>query len=102
MMILGFEAFNMAETLTATEVARRFADVLNRVAYRRESFVVVRGKRPLAELRPLPVGMRLADLPAVVAGVPRLRPDEADAFADDLDAARATVLPLDPADAWAS
>ena len=74
----------MPNTLTATEVARGFAEVLNRVVYRRESFVIVRGQR---ELRPLPMATRLADLPAPFAALPRL--DDADAFAADLDAARA-------------
>ena len=101
-MITGTEVFAVPESLTATEVARRFADVLNRVAYRRESFVVVRGKRPIAELRPLPVGTRLADVPAVLAALPRLEPAEADAFAADLDAARAELASLEATDPWAS
>lgn len=90
----------MPDTLTATEVARRFADVLNRVAYRRESFVIVRGQRPVAELRPVPSGTRLADLPALLASLPRL--DDADAFAADLDAARAGLASQEPTDPWAS
>jgi antitoxin (DNA-binding transcriptional repressor) of toxin-antitoxin stability system len=101
-MSLRTEAISMPESLTATEVARRFADVLNRVAYRRESFVVVRGKRPLAELRPLPAGTRLTDLPAILAALPRLEPSEADAFAADLDAARAELMSLETHDPWAS
>ena len=40
--------------VTVTQVARNFAEYVNRVAYRRESFTLVRGKKPLAELRPLP------------------------------------------------
>ena len=90
----------MPESLTDTQLARQLADVLNRVAYRRESFVVVRGKRALAELRPLPEGTRLADLPAVLAALPRLQPEDAEAFATDLDAARAD-LPT-ARDPWAS
>jgi antitoxin (DNA-binding transcriptional repressor) of toxin-antitoxin stability system len=101
-MILGTEAIAMPESLTATEVARRFADVLNRVAYRRESFVVVRGKRPLAQLRPLPAGTRLADLPAILAALPRLEPSEADDFAADLDAARTDLASRETHDPWAS
>lgn len=90
----------MPETLTATEVARGFADVLNRVAYRRESFVIVRGQRPVAELRPVPASTRLADLPALLASLPRL--DDADAFAADLEAARAQLAAEEPTDPWAS
>jgi len=101
-MFIGTEVLAVPESLTATEVARRFADVLNRVAYRRESFVVVRGKRPLAEIRPLPAGTRLADVPAILAALPRLEPSDADAFAADLDAAHAELASLETTNAWAS
>ncbi len=101
-MFLGIEGRAVPESLTATEVARRLADLLDSVAYRRESFVVVRGKRPLAELRPLPAGTRLADLPAVLAELPGLEPSEADDFAADLDAARAELASLETRDPWAS
>jgi antitoxin (DNA-binding transcriptional repressor) of toxin-antitoxin stability system len=100
-LILRTEVSAVPETLTATEVARRFADVLSRVAYRRESFIVVRGQRPVAEIRPLPAGARLADLPALVASLPSLG-DDADAFAADLEAARAELATQEPLDPWAS
>jgi len=100
-MILRSEVHAVPESLTATQLARQLADVLSRVAYRREAFVVVRGKRRIAELRPLPVGTRLADLPAVLAALPRLQPAEADAFAADLDAARADLPELEARDPWA-
>ncbi len=92
----------MPESLTATQLARQLADVLNRVAYRRESFVVVRGRRPLAELRPLPMATRLADLPAVLAMLPRLQPEDADGLAADIDNARADRSAREAADPWAS
>ena len=81
----------MPESLTATQPARQLAAILNRVACRRESFVVIRGKRALAELRPLPAGTRLTDLPAVLAALPRLQPEDAETFATGLDAARADL-----------
>ncbi len=91
----------MAETLTVTEVVRHFADYVNRVAYRRESFVLVRGSRPVAELRPLPVGKRLGELPGLLASVPRLG-READDFAADLNAARAEMALREVVDPWQS
>jgi antitoxin (DNA-binding transcriptional repressor) of toxin-antitoxin stability system len=60
----------MSQTLSVTEVARHFAEYINRVAYRGECFVLMRGNKPIAELRPLPVGKRLAELPAVLASLP--------------------------------
>jgi hypothetical protein len=48
---------------TVTEVARNFSDYIGRVLFRRERFVLLRGNRPVAELRPVDVGVPLADLP---------------------------------------
>jgi len=62
----------MSEMLTVTEVVRHFAEYLNRVAYRRESFVLIRGNKAIAELRPLPTGKRLAG--AIRAAAPSRRP----------------------------
>lgn len=88
--------------VTVTQVARHFADYVNRVAYRRESFTLVRGKKPLAELRPLPVGKRLSELPALVASLPRLSAAEAADFADDLAAAQEALAQAEVRDAWQS
>ena len=88
--------------VTVTQVARHFADYVNRVAYRRESFTLVRGKKPLAELRPLPVGKRLSELPALFASLPRLTPSEAADFADDLSTAQAELAHAEVRDAWES
>jgi prevent-host-death family protein len=38
--------------VTATEAARKFSEILNRVAYKGESFVVERSGRPVCEIRP--------------------------------------------------
>lgn len=81
----------MAQILSVTELARHFAEYINRVAYRDECFVLVRGNKPMAELRPLPTGKRLAELPALLASLPHLSSVEATQFADDLTAARKTL-----------
>jgi prevent-host-death family protein len=82
--------------LSATDVARRFSDVLNRVAAG-EEIEIVRNGAPIAVLSP----PRARLLPAS-----RLRPLLAslppvdDAFADDLQKIRREVGP--PEDPWAS
>ena len=88
--------------MTVTQVARHFADYVNRVAYRRESFTLVRGKKPLAELRPLPAGKRLSELPALFASLPRLSSSEAADFAADLSSAQAELAHAEVRDAWQS
>ena len=86
--------------VTVTQVARNFAEYVNRVAYRRESFTLLRGKKPLAELRPLPTGTRLSELPGLLASLPRLTGAEADDLAADLDTARDELGAV--RDAWQS
>jgi len=92
----------MPEELTVTEVVRHFADYINRVAYRRESFVLMRGNRAVAELRPLPAGKRLGDLPALFASLPHLSAAEATAFDQDLAAARDALVGEEIRDPWQS
>ena len=90
----------MSHALSVTEVARHFADYINRVSYRRESFVLVRGRKPVAELRPLPSGSRLGDLPDLIASLPHL--DDDGAFARDLESAREELARAELASPWPS
>ena len=70
----------MVQTLSVTEVTRHFAEYINRVAYRGECFVLVRGNKPMAEL------------PALLASLPHLSSAEATQLADDITAARETLV----------
>ena len=89
----------MPEILTVTEVARKFADYINRVAYRGENFVLTRGNRPIAELRPVPAGRKLSELPTLFAALPHLSPDDAAVFAEDIETAREELAREDE-DPW--
>lgn len=92
----------MKYTATVTEVLRNFADYINRVAYRGERFVLVRGGKPVAELSPVPSGTRLGELPALLESLPRLSEAEAQDFADDLARARAELSTIAVRDQWES
>ena len=46
----------MESSISATDLARRLGDVLGRVRYRGESFIVVRNGEPIARLTPLATG----------------------------------------------
>lgn len=72
--------------VTVTQVARNFADYVNRVAYRGELFTLLRGNKRLAELRPLPASVRLSELLSLFASLPRLTEAEAGGLAADLEA----------------
>lgn len=69
--------------ISATELARRLSDILNRVRYRGEEFVVERGGEPVARIEPPgpPRTLTLAEFVDVLRSAPR--PDKG--FADDLE-----------------
>ncbi|MDE0033436.1 MAG: hypothetical protein OXU75_09915 [Deltaproteobacteria bacterium] len=92
----------MVQTLTVTEMARNFAEYINRVSYRGDCFVLVRGNKPVAELRPLPAGKQLSELPSLLATLPHLSPTEATELADDLETAREELARTEVRDPWAS
>jgi prevent-host-death family protein len=88
--------------VTVTEVFRNFSEYVNRVVYRGDRFTLTRGGKPVAELGPVPAGTRLGELPALLDALPRLSPEEAEAFAADLDRAREELEAEPPGSPWAS
>ena len=61
----------MKTRISATKVARHFSEVLNRVAYKGESFVVERNGRPICEISPSKVGVSTAELVKILKSGPR-------------------------------
>lgn len=76
--------YRASRRLTATEAVRNFSELLNRVRYRGESFVIERGGVPIGELGPAaPVRFTGADLLALLQSLPP--PD--DGYFDDVERA---------------
>jgi len=50
-----------AIALSVTDVARHFSEYINRVTYKGDRFVLVKGGREVAELKPVPKGRRLSE-----------------------------------------
>lgn len=91
---------NPTRTLSVTEAARRFADIVNRAFYRHETTVLVKNGVPVAYVAPMaPTGIPARELAHRWPLLPRLSPADAAAFADDVAAARAEMGA--PADPWA-
>lgn len=88
--------------LNVTEFVRNFAEYINRVAYRGERYVLIRGGREVAAVHPVPEGRTLADLPGLLAAIPRLSPDEAEELARDLERARRELADSESRDPWDS
>jgi antitoxin (DNA-binding transcriptional repressor) of toxin-antitoxin stability system len=92
----------MSKALTVTEAVRHFSDYVSRVAYRQESFLLYRGKKAVAELRPARKNVRLRDLSEILRTLPKLSPEEADSFLRDIEEARASLPKEALKDPWAS
>lgn len=75
----------MSSKVSATEAVRTFSDLLNRIRYRGEEFVVERGGEPICRMTPALAARRLTfrELVSILQDLP-----EADAgFASDVRAA---------------
>ena len=90
------------KALSVTEAVRHFSDYVSRVVYKHESFLLCRGKKAIAELRPIPSGRRLGDLPGLLASFPRLPDREADAFSHDVRRGRESLPREKLRDPWES
>lgn len=72
----------MKHRVTATEAAKKFSDILNRVAYKGDSFVVERGGKPICEITPArPAHFTGKDFVEMLKSAPP--PD--DAYFDDVE-----------------
>lgn len=88
------------QTITATEAARAFSKLLNRVRDERQSFVIVRGGERVARIDPAspptaPTGSELDRLLTDV--IPSLGTEEAECFRADILATRAQLAGLERA-----
>lgn len=86
--------------VSVTEVARHFSEYLNRVAFRGERFILTRGNKEIAELRPRRRGVLLSEIPAVLAAGPRLLPEEAETFGRDIAESRRRTRTLPVRKPW--
>ena len=98
-MIAGKANGKTARTITVTEMARKFADYINRVAYRGESFVLVKGNKAMAEIHPPRKRAKISDLANFFANGPYLHPDDVEQFAKDIEDARNSA-PVEDYDPW--
>jgi prevent-host-death family protein len=88
----------MEHRVSATELARRLGDVLARVRYRHDSFVVDRNGEPVARIAPIPQATVTTLHEAFSAWRATGPPDPP--FADDLERIGAADEP--PAHPWDS
>jgi prevent-host-death family protein len=85
-------------TISVTEAARNFADCVNRVHYRNQSFVLVKNGKPLARLIPENEKKCTGKQLAKILRKTRLSTENARLWRKDLIRARKTLKP--PVDKW--
>ena len=84
----------MDTVITATDLARSLSDILNRVRYKGETFVIQRKGEPIATLAPSgpKPGVTLGELAEALGKLTM----PGDGFADDLEAIQASQTKADP------
>lgn len=92
-----------AKRVTVTEAARNFSEILGRVRFKGERFILMKGGKPVAELGPTEAAapVRLEDLPAILQALPHLESEDADRFARGLESDRTAIGPV-PRAPWES
>lgn len=92
----------MGKTISATDAARKFSDLLNKVGFRGERYTIARGGKPIAHLTPAtsPVTRTLGELPDLLRKLPSLGKD-ASSFARDVSRGRRKAPGLPRRPPWA-
>jgi antitoxin (DNA-binding transcriptional repressor) of toxin-antitoxin stability system len=82
------------EEINATQAARHFSDLLNRVAYQGASFELTRGGCRIARLVPAgpPKRVEVSELNSIFAGIPSLE-DDAESFERDIADTQDALVP---------
>ena len=85
----------MKSTISATQAARSFSDLVNRVRYRGEEFIVERGGQAVCRIVPAgPPAFTALELAQLLRSLPR--PDDAYFTAVEEAARRQPALPKSP------
>jgi antitoxin (DNA-binding transcriptional repressor) of toxin-antitoxin stability system len=85
-------------TIPVAEAAKDFLRVLDAVERKGETAILVRDGKRVATLSPMPApALTCAELADRWPNLERLATDEATAFADDIEQARASLPPIPPA-----
>ena len=80
------------KVITVTEASRNFSEFINRVHYKGESALLLKGGRPMVKVTPARLARTGDELAAAWPSLPHLDPTEAEAYGHDLESAR-TALP---------
>ena len=92
----------MESTITVTEAARNFSDVINRVVYRGDTAILTRNGKAVARIVPeKSKGLAGTELAEILSKRVRMPREEADAFAKDIEEGRRLYNKPETRDLWA-
>ena len=74
----------ISRAISVTEANRHFSEYINRIVYKHERFILLKGKKAVAELKPLPMGRILSELPGLISTLPKLAEEEITSFTKDI------------------
>lgn len=83
----------MTVTISVTEAARNFSDLINRVNYQGQTFLLTRGGKVVARLTGPEKVITGAELARLWEQQPKLEPEDAELWEKQLAEDRASVLP---------
>ena len=92
----------MEKRISATRAVRDFSEVLNTIKFKGAHYIIERGGKPVASMKPFDdkvVLVTLGELKALLKKLPRLE-EELDAFAEDLEDAWNDQPLMQRADPW--
>ena len=92
----------MEKRITATQAVRDFSELLNRIRFNGDHYIIERSGKPVALMEPVKEPKkekRLKELKSLLKELPRLN-EELDAFADDLEAISNSHPPLPEESSW--
>ena len=82
-------------SLSVTEAARGFSDLINRIRYQGESVLLLKGGKPVARMVPVRAVCTGEDLAREWPSMSRLDPEDAAEFEAELSASRANLGALE-------
>lgn len=92
----------MEKTISATEVVRKFSEILNSIKYRGDCYTIVRGGKRVASICPVEVPLKervLGELKTLLKNIPKLG-IEAERFERDLKEILEHQPPMPKEDRW--
>ena len=74
----------MAKEITVTKAVRNFSDLIGRIKYRDESFILTKGGVPVAKVIPADKRIRAREVADLLKGIKHLSSEEAEELFKDL------------------